>query len=441
MDTRAVALRTLVLRSLLVVTALAVALLAVPLAWYVQSSNTADAVSELEQEATRVVALVPEGAGTLPAPRSAEVTVGLYDAQGVLTSGTGPRRDEDASGALEEGSTRVKRESGELAVYVPFERESGGRTTVRAVMPLSVPQGRTYRAWGLLLLASLLAFAVAALVAVRRSRQLARPFERIAEAAHQMRGGSLSVAVPPTGIVEGDEVARMLEEASASAAQRITDERRRSQETNHQVRTPVAAAQVTLESALAVPGSDLRQAAGDAVAQLDRASRAIDEVLTLDHGERPTAVGPAGPVLTETARRWSRAVEGTGRALVAHVDDEAAPVPVAVGVLSQCLDVLLDNAIAHGAGTVRVDAREAGGSLVVDVGDEGTVDAEVLSAGLFERGTTTRADRPGGHGLALARSLAESRRGRLLLASSDPARFTLLLPAEDEADMDEVDHG
>lgn len=430
-------LRSLLLRSWLLVTAIAVAVLALPLAIALQRANASDVVAQLEREATRIVALTPDDATSLPTPMDPRVSLGLYAADGRLLVGDGPATDEDARGALTEGATRVQHEDGVVAVYVPFDQPGGAQTTVRAVMPESVPQGRTYRAWGLLLLACLAAFGVAALVAVRSSRRLALPFERIADAAHQMREGGMDVRVGATGVAEGDEVGRMLEEAALATAQRVHREIELAQDTNHQVRTPVAAARLTLDAALTVPGSDLAAAAEEAIAQLDRASAAIDEVLALRRPDGRAETAEAGPVIDELVARWTAMAARSGRTLVARVDGDAAHLVVAAAALRQALEVLLDNALRHGSGTVTVLARDAGGSLVVDVEDEGAMPAEILDAGPFSRGTTTRADgSTGGLGLPLARSLAESVGGRLALASPGPARFTLLLPESGQEDGD-----
>lgn len=425
-------LRTTLLRSFLLVTAIAVLVLALPLGWYMWSANENAVIAELEQEATRVVALTPEDSRTIPDPDNPDVALGLYDSSGTKIAGEGPARDDDARGALEAGSTRVKHEpDGNLAVYVPFAPEGQAQVTVRAALPQSVPLTRTVRAWSLLLLAVVIAFAVAALVGQRRSRQLALPFERIAEAAVELRDGSLAVRVGPTGVAEGDEVGRVLEDAAVAAAERVHHERELAQDANHQVRTPVAAARVTLEAALSMPDSDLHAAAAEAVVQLDRASVAIDEVLSLKREDAEVRTEPASEALEDAVSRWQPAAQRQGRTIVASIDPVAAALPVAGPVLRQVLDVLLDNALRHGAGTVQLSVREAADSLVVDVQDEGSLALAPLGADPFARGATTRdGTGPGGFGLPLARSLAERVGGRLVLATSDPTRFTLLLNAE-----------
>jgi len=93
----------------------------------------------------------------------------------------------------------------------------------------------------------------------------------------------------------------------------------------------------------------------------------------------------------------------------------------------QVIDVLVDNALRHGAGIVTITARGVGTGLIVEVADEGPGiggDPEAM----FQRGSGT------GHGigLALARSLAEAEGNRLRLIRAGPAPvFALVInPAE-----------
>jgi signal transduction histidine kinase len=85
----------------------------------------------------------------------------------------------------------------------------------------------------------------------------------------------------------------------------------------------------------------------------------------------------------------------------------------------------VDNGRRHGAGPITLTVREAGGSLAVDVADEGEG-----FPGDPETAFGRRADGAGhGIGLALARSLAEAEGGRLAVSVPGPRpRVTLLLP-------------
>lgn len=422
------ALRRILLRSILAINLLAVLLLAVPLGLAIAQTYRAEAEAGLEREAARTLALTAESSlARIPGPLDPDVTVGIYDASGTLIAGEGPAADEDAIGALGDGLTRVKTEAGMLAGYVPFRREGGDPVTIRAVTPLSTLQQRTLRAWAALAGLVVISVALAAAVGLRRARQLAEPFERLASAAHDLREGGFALAIPSTGVLEGDEVARALEAAARSAAERVERAHSLAEDAGHQVRTPIAAASLALESALTIPGADLDQAARAALAQLDRASDSLAEVLDLRRAPDADApTGPALPTVREAVARWRGVLASTGRAC--RLDDSAAPADAVVAetVLRQVLDILLDNSLKHGAGTTRVTVREAGAWVLVDVADAGRITGD--SAALFTRGHGAGT----GLGLALAETLAQSVGGELVLASAEPTRFTLALPTQED---------
>jgi signal transduction histidine kinase len=407
---------------------LAMVLLVIPLAWASTQIYRAEAVAILEKEATRVLALTAEesSAAALPAPLDPAVVVGLYAASGELIAGSGPEGDPDAVGAPGDGVTRVTTEAGQLAVYVPFDREGGAQVTIRAASSLADVRDRTFRAWLVLIGLVAVSVGVSAFVALRRARQLAQPFEQLADAANDLQAGGFALTIATTGVREGDEVARALEAAARSAADRVDSAQALAEDASHQVRTPIAAARLALESALAIPDSDLPQAARTAVDQLDRASTALAEVLALRRD--PSAQAPLGPALgavRQAVAPWQGVLAATGRRCTLADETVGGDVLVADTILRQILDVLLDNSVKHGTGDVRVAAREVGDWLLVDVSDAGkvTADPEVL----FTRGT----GRGTGLGLALGKSLAESVGGRLVLSDRHPTRFTLALPIEE----------
>ena len=97
--------------------------------------------------------------------------------------------------------------------------------------------------------------------------------------------------------------------------------------------------------------------------------------------------------------------------------------------IEQILDVLIDNALNHGCGTISVVSRRIGGGAAVDVADEGSSVDAGTDEELFRRGHGS----DNGIGLALARSIADAEGGRLVVASRQPTTFSLvLLTAHDE---------
>jgi signal transduction histidine kinase len=90
--------------------------------------------------------------------------------------------------------------------------------------------------------------------------------------------------------------------------------------------------------------------------------------------------------------------------------------------------VLLDNALRHGRGLVRVVVEAAGDHGHLTVEDQGPGIDAAAEPRLFER----RAGNAGGHGigLALARTLVQADGGRLDLVRATPASFRITLPLE-----------
>ena len=88
--------------------------------------------------------------------------------------------------------------------------------------------------------------------------------------------------------------------------------------------------------------------------------------------------------------------------------------------------MLLDNALRHGAGPIRVAVEAAGDHGHLTVEDQGPGIGPEAGARLFER----RAAGEGGHGigLALARTLVQADGGRLDLVRASPAGFRITLP-------------
>jgi signal transduction histidine kinase len=99
---------------------------------------------------------------------------------------------------------------------------------------------------------------------------------------------------------------------------------------------------------------------------------------------------------------------------------------VSPGGVAQALDVLLENALNHGAGTTRLEARIVDGRSVLAVEDGGAGVPEPLEHSIFDRDVSTAGST--GLGLPLARALVEADGGRLLLAHPRPARFEIVLP-------------
>ena len=205
-------------------------------------------------------------------------------------------------------------------------------------------------------------------------------------------------------------------------------ERAFSADASHQLRTPLTSLRVTLEAAELDPEADRVAAIGTALDEVDRLDRTIEDLVAL---AREVSAGEPHTdlvrVLSDFAADWRGRSEELGRPLDVVLPEDLREVRASDRALRQILDVLVDNAIHHGAGTITVRARSARPGAVVEVTDTGAGIAGD-PARIFDR-RVSNAGRSG-IGLALARSLAEAEGGRLVLSASGPPEttFSVFLP-------------
>jgi signal transduction histidine kinase len=182
-----------------------------------------------------------------------------------------------------------------------------------------------------------------------------------------------------------------------------------------------------LEAALEHPDDDPRGVLTDGLASADRLERTIEELLLLA-GEAERMRGEQvdlQALVQEIGAEWTPRFAAHDRVLECRVTQPLPTPRLSTAAARQILTVLLDNAEAHGAGTVRIEVRESTDAVAVDVSDEGAGPAP-------ESGPFDRRPGPDGHGigLGLARRIAEAEGGRLVLTRPAPPVFTLLVLAD-----------
>ena len=289
-------------------------------------------------------------------------------------------------------------------------------------------RARLREAWVALGGLGALGLAVAIGLAGLQARQLAAPLDALAQAAARLGAGDFSTTAPRSGLVEVDTIASALDASAARIAVLVQAEREFTANASHQLRSALTSLRLRLEGLAANPDPAVAAEAGRALEQAERLSDTVAELLRLartgraDEADTFDLVSLVGAHLRDFAPR----LEATRRESVLVAP---APVPVraAAGAVGQALDVLIDNALRHGAGRVRVTVERAVDHGLITVEDEGGGIATDVGDGLFER----RPAGPGQHGigLALARTLVEADGGRLKLVRTAPAAFRITLPA------------
>jgi signal transduction histidine kinase len=439
-------LRRQLLTAIAGVTAVAVVLFAIPLAVAVQRLYRNDAVTALERDATRVAAAAPDDEAQhprpiqLPAGLRSRLTVGIYRTDGLLLTGAGPARSAPAAEAAD-GRLYQAVEGGALTVAAPIPSDEGVSATVRVSMPYDAVTDRTDRAWLLMMALAFLVVVLAAALARYQAGRLAGPLERLTRAAQALGDGDFTIRAQRSGVREADTAELALQATAVRLGTLLDRERAFSADVSHQLRTPLTGLLLGLESALERPGADLTAAIRTAVQRGEHLQEIIDDLLSLARDTSPGRETIDIDALLEDAKtRWQGQLAAAGRPLRITIQRPLPEVRSLPSAIRQILDVLIDNATTHGAGTVTIEAVDIGTGLAIDVGDEGAGVTE--GADIFARRTTaTGNDGENGHGigLAFARSLAEAADGRLTLRRPAPPVFTLLLPAVEQRTTPDTD--
>ena len=310
---------------------------------------------------------------------------------------------------------------------VAVEVAAIGGITVRLETSDEFVRSKVRQAW--LALGGLggLGLMVAAGLAGLQARRLTGPLDDLARAADRLGAGDFSTTAPRSGLEEVDTIASALDTSAARIAGLVKAEREFSANASHQLRSALTSLRLRLESLAAVDDPAVAAEAAQALEQAERLSDTVAELLRLartgraDDAQTFDLTDLASAHLRDLAPRFE--IAHRQAALVA-----AGPVPVqaAAGAVGQALDVLLDNALRHGAGPVRVVVEAAGDHGHLTVEDQGPGIDPAAAAGLFER----RAGGVSAHGigLALARTLVQADGGRLDLVRASPASFRITLP-------------
>jgi len=411
---------------------LAISMFGVPLAAGVAYYYLVDETSELERLADTAAidnaADLGQGrqATALPAVESG-TNLALYDVTGGRTTGTGPSTADGAvAAALRDNTVHHDMTGGLLVVAVPVADGDHVTGVVRAAARQSEMYPRIAFTWLAMLSLGLVAVLLTWLIARRHARRLAVPLEQLATAAHRLGDGDFTVRTTPAGIGEIDAAAQALNRTARRLGELVDRERAFSADASHQLRTPLAGLRLRLEAALGQDGQRQHDGVQEAIADTDRLERTIDDLLALAR-DVPRSDSPLDSVemVEELRQQWHGRLAALGRPLRLILDRDLPDSHVSPTAVRQVLAVLVDNAFQHGTGTVTVHVRDAGETIAVDVGDEGS-GLSVAETELFRR--RTPGARGHGIGLALARSLAEAEGGRLRLTRRQPTTFTLFLP-------------
>ena len=224
----------------------------------------------------------------------------------------------------------------------------------------------------------------------------------------------------------GETLNEMLERLEAA----LERERGFVADAGHELRTPLTNLKAELELALRRPRTDaeLVQAIRSAAEETERLSQLADDLLLIARSDqhrlplRRTRVS-AGGLLRNVAVRFGARAREAGRTI--DVDAPAAlELDADATRLEQAVGNVVDNALTHGGGDVRLSAAEKDGHVELHVCDSGSgFPAEFLPHAFdrFSRADDSRSEAGTGLGLAIAAAVAAAHGGSAHAANRDGA--------------------
>jgi signal transduction histidine kinase len=400
------------MRERLVVTLVGMTLAVIALFGVPRAYETAHLVADQEREAVdRTVGLAatavearrasgePVDAGFLRSLAGDGERISVTAADGA-TAMTGDPVGDDAFTA-----SRELRGGGEVTVQ--RGRDAVDERVSDALTPLVL------LALGLAVLSAVVGFVLA--------RRLAHPFRRLAESARVLGTGRFDVDVPHSRVPEAEALGDALRSTARQLDDLVTRERQLAVTASHELRTPVTSLRLVLEDLSFWPQTppDVAQELTAALGELDRLDAAIGDLLDRKGANLGQAVDvDLVRLVAGTIDRFREPARAAGRSLRLGGDDEV-PVTLVPGPVAQVVEALLDNALAHGRGTISVVVSRERSYDVVSVSDEGP---RTAAPGVIHQ------VRGVGGGLSAISLLAESMGGQLLVDDAATTRYVLRLP-------------
>lgn len=276
---------------------------------------------------------------------------------------------------------------------------------------------------------SLAAVAVAAALSAAQARRLARPVQDLARTADRIGAGDARPVGRRYGIGELDRVADGLDSAVQRVSDLISAEQDFAVDASHQLRTPLTALSMRLEEMVeaAEDPAVVREEGAAALAQTDRLAQVVSQLLGRARRSYagPPQLSSIDDIISQQVAEWEPAYRGAERKIEIE-GEKSLKAYVSAGSVSQVVATLLDNALVHGGGTVTIRTAQTPRSVVIEVRDEGRGVPQDLVHRIFERSVSGAGGT--GLGLALAKSVASSDGGQLVLVKARPATFAVIFP-------------
>jgi heavy metal sensor kinase len=292
-----------------------------------------------------------------------------------------------------------------------------------------------------LLVASPLALLLATLAGYTLAGAALRPVEEMRRKAAQISAATPDSRLPvPAAKDEVQRLAETLNDMLARLETAFDHERRFVADASHELRTPLALLKTELELALRHPRShaELEDALRSAAEETDRLIALADDLLLIarsDQSAVPVDRAPlaSGDVLATVAGRFAGRAAALGRRI--EVEDGDVAFEADPKRIEQALGNLVENALVHGAGTVRLGATRQDGRVELRVADEGAGFPDGFAERAFDRFSRADEARPrtgNGLGLAIVEAIAKAHGGSAGVVQVGRTEVWVSLPAGPE---------
>ncbi len=319
--------------------------------------------------------------------------------------------------------TRALRERRSEGAMLVIAAEVPGRGWLRVIAPWPRTDRRILL---ILIVQTLILYAIILLPVLWITRRISRPLNALAEAARRFDPNATAVPLPMDGPSDVQSVTAAYNALSRRVNAMLDEKDRMLGAIGHDLRTPLAALRVRIES---VEDDEDRAKMADTI---DEMNRTLDDILSLARLGRPSEP----PTDVDLAALIDAVVEDF-RDLGADVTTEESPrLPIRLrpSLMRRALRNLIENAIKYAGGAeVRLVPRTA--DVAIEVADRGPgIPADKL-AKVFDPFTRLESSRNRdtggiGLGLALARAIAREAGGDVSLANRDGGGLvaTITLP-------------
>jgi signal transduction histidine kinase len=272
------------------------------------------------------------------------------------------------------------------------------------------------------------------------ARSLTRPIRDLTAATREMTLGKLEQCVPVRSADELGELAASFNQMSADLARANQSRKQMTADIAHDLRNPLTVINGYLESMQDGKLQPTPERFATMRAEVQHLQHLVEDLRLLslaDAGELKLnlqLVAP-GELLERVTAAYAQQAQERQIQLKGEVESGLPEVELDPERMEQVLGNLVSNALRYTTegGEIRLNAKQAEGSLTVSVEDNGSGIPSDILPHIFERsyrGDTSRSGNESGLGLAIAKSIVELHRGTIQADSTpgEGSRFTILLP-------------